>query len=352
MVKYIISMIAVGSIVFLGLAIDTQSRIQPARQAVPTGPTDIFANGRVEGASEELELLPQLHGRVAKLQIAESSPVAAGDVLLQLDDREYVHKVASARAQLQLAQAKLQRLVNGAQSEERKEATALLHAKQAELERARLNWNRIRQLRSQNAVTEQEADDHRMDVMALEAAVEAAQARDELLKAPARQDEVAMAQAAVDAAQANLEAAQLQLDRTKLVTPSAGLILMVNTEVGELTGPDATQPAIVLADTSRHRVRAFVEEYDAPRVGIGMTASVTADGVPGQVFRGTVTRLSPRMNHKHQFSNAPDEQYDTKTREVWIDLDPQDNSPLVIGLRVDVVIHASPPNTPPATRPN
>ena len=207
-----------------------------------------------------------------------------GDVLLRIDDREYRHEVALARADLQMAEAKLQRLINGARSEERREAEALWKAKAAELERARLQWNRVRQLREQSAVTEQEADNQRMDVSSLEAAVDAAQARYELLQAPARPDEVLMAEAAIDAAQAKLEVAQLQLSRTQLTSPVAGQILSINTRVGELVGPDTPDPAIVVADTGRYRVRAFVEEYDAPRVRTGMTVDVTADGIPDRVF--------------------------------------------------------------------
>ncbi len=337
MTKYIITIIAVVSILFLGLAIDTQSRPEPARSVLPAGPDVIHASGRVEGAGEEIELRTLLHGRVQRVNVGESSQVTAGDVLLSLDDGQYRHEVALARAELQMAEAKLQRLTNGARAEERKEATALLHAKQAELERATLSWNRIQQLRQQNAVTQQEADDLRMEVTALQAAVEAATARSELLNAAAREDEVRMAQAAVAAAQANLDAAQLQLDRTRLIAPADALVLVVNTQLGELTGPDSAQPALVMADASRYRVRAFVEEYDAPRVQIGMTATVMADGMPGKRFRGTVTRLSPRMHVKQHYSDAPDEQFDTKTREVWIELD-QDVSGLVIGLRVDLVI--------------
>ena len=107
-------------------------------------------------------------------------------------------------------------------------------------------------------------------------------------------------------------------------------------EVGELTGPEATRPVIVMADTSRTRVRAFVEELDAPRVETDMAASVVADGLPGNEFKGRVVRVSPRMGPKRLWSDRPAERHDTKTREIWIELEDADR--LVMGLRVDVVI--------------
>ena len=56
----------------------------------------------------------------------------------------------------------------------------------------------------------------------------------------------------------------------------------------------------------------------------------------GRNFTGRVARLSPRMSHKELWTNDPTERYDTKTREVWIELDEAEG--LLVGLRVDVMI--------------
>ena len=88
-------------------------------------------------------------------------------------------------------------------------------------------------------------------------------------------------------------------------------MLRVDAEPGELTGPEAPQPVIILADTRRFRVRAFVEEYDAPRLAVGLPARVTPMGCraassPAASPRsapyepqGTVER-SPRRAVRHQ----------------------------------------------------
>ncbi|MBN1909067.1 MAG: HlyD family efflux transporter periplasmic adaptor subunit, partial [Pirellulales bacterium] len=158
----------------------------------------------------------------------------------------------------------------------------------------------------------------------------------ELLNAPARPDEILMDKARIRAAQARLELARVELDRTKVRAPSDGQILDVEVEPGELTGPDVAQPAVVITDTSRYRVRAFIEEMDAPRVRQGMSVRVVADGLPGRALEGRVAQCCPRMGRKQLWSDDPAERYDTKTREVWVDLDSRED--LIIGLRVDVVI--------------
>ncbi len=334
MTRFFLLVGGVVVVVLLGLMLDAQSQIPVHRAEAPADPRSIFAPGRIEGATPQVELRFRLSGQVEELLVEEGQTVPQGAVLARLDDAEYEHEVALAEAELHVAEAELERLLNGARTQERTEARSLLEAKRAELERARLTWNRIRELSDRRAVSLQEADNQRTRVSSLEAEVAAAEARVELLEAPARADDVAVAEARIAAANARLEQAKVRLRWTELRAPTAGQILRVGFEAGELTAPDSLEPVIVMVDTSKYQVRAFVEELDAPRVRVGMPATVTADGLGDQEIRGRVVRLSPRMSRKSLWSDEPDESYDTKTREVWIEL--ERSEPLVVGLRVDV----------------
>ncbi len=331
--KTILFTLAATIIVAMGLAIDDSSRPSVAAPVSRTAPERIYAPGRVEGSTPQIELRPQLAGRVVSVLVKEGQYVNQGEVLLQLDNETYRHQVALAASQLALAEAQLQRLLNGAHAEQRAEAAALFRAKQSELQQAQLAWNRSKELLKNDIIPQQEADEKRSRVTALQAEVDAADARRKCLEAKARPDEVSMEESRIAAARANLDLARVQLDRTTLRAPRSGQILKVDVEVGELTGAEA---AIVMADTSRFYVRAFVEEMDAPRVEVGMTATITADGLPGKTLKSRIVRLSPRMSRKTLRSDKPSERYDTKTREVWLELTGADD--LVIGLRVNVVI--------------
>jgi multidrug resistance efflux pump len=90
-----------------------------------------------------------------------------------------------------------------------------------------------------------------------------------------------------------------------------------------------------MVDTSKYHVRAFVEELDAPRIKIGMPAEISADGLDERLS-GRVVRVSPHMTKKQLWSDRPTERFDTKSREVWIELDQSGDH--VIGLRMDVTI--------------
>jgi multidrug resistance efflux pump len=326
------------AIVGLSVAIDAQSRTPRERPVPDAGRRLICASGRIEGATPEIKLRPQLAGRVVKICVKEGQFVQAGEPLLELDDAQYALEVAVAEAELHLAEAQLQRLVHGAHGKQRAEAAALYRAKQAELERARLTWQRIEGLRSTQAVTGQEADNSRTLVAGLRAEVEAAEAHLQWLDCPARPDEVQIETARVEEARARWKLAKVQLERTRVRSPLKGQVLKTNIEAGELAGPDSPEPAIIVADTTHCRVRAFVEEMDARDVRVGMAARITAEGPRGQELRGHIVRLSPRMENKNLWNDHPAERLDTKTREIWIDLD---DSPSVVGLRVDVEIDPS-----------
>jgi multidrug resistance efflux pump len=343
MFRFVLIAAALTSVAALGVVIDSRATISPPNDHRPAERDCIFAPGIVEGVTENIELRPQLAGRVVDIQVQVGQTVAKGDVLLKLDDREHRQQVELAAAQLEMARSQLEQLENGAHKQERQQAAAEVRSRLSRLKQAQRSWERIERLRRESAIAQQQADDQQFLVEALTAEHEAAQAKFAQLDSPPRADEVRLARARIRAAEAELELAQINLDRCTLRAPTPAQILDLNTEIGELTGPAATRAPITLADTTRLRVRAFVEEYDAPRVTAGMNVLVSADGIPNQQFPGKVLQLSPQMSPKNLLNDQPAERVDIKTREVWIELappaKPHSTVGLVVGLRVDVVLN-------------
>jgi multidrug resistance efflux pump len=338
-----ISVLGVTVVAGASVMIDSGPR-QPAKQSEAAARQDtVFAMGRVEGATSEIALRPDVAGRIIEVLVHEGQHVEVGQVLLRLDDKQARQEVALAQAEVALGQAQLERLVNGAHQQQRAEAAALLQARMAELERVKNQWDRTRVLLESKAISVQEGDNQSALLASATKEAEAARARLELLNAPAREDEVRIDQARIQLAQARLELANVQLLHARLCAPRAGQVLKADIHPGEMAGPSSLEPAVVLADTSRFQVRAFVEELDAPRVRTGMKATLTAEGMPGRQFHGRVCRLSPRMTRKELSSDRPNERFDTKVREVWIELD--DAVPLVVGLRVDARIELDAPRS-------
>ena len=334
MTKYLVYAVLLTAMVGAVVLIDSRSvEYAPTAERLPASDT-IYATGIVEGATQDVQLRSEVSGRVLEVLVEVGDWVERDDVLVRLDNQRQTQQVAVSHAHLELAHAKLERLVNGAHQQERDRSRALLTAKQARLEQAERTWQRVQQLREQAAISQQEFDDQQGLVETLTAEVDASRAQLEQLEAPARVDELRVAQAGVAAAQADYELARIALEKTQLRASQRGQVLDLNVEPGELIGASSTSPAVVLADTSILRVRAFVEEIDAPRVQAGMSAQITADGLRGLTFTGSISSLSPRMSAKSIMSGSPNELYDTKVREVILDV--KNGQPLLVGLRVDV----------------
>jgi multidrug resistance efflux pump len=334
--KFVALALGLAAIGVAGYVIDAQSRVPYEPAKAPAESPRVFATGRVEGLTPEIELRVELAGRIDEVRCQEGQWVEKGAVLLGVDDAQYRCEVALATAELDLAKAQIDRLKAGSHREERQEAAALYREKTAELEKAQSMWRRVHGLLETKAVATQEADNWRSTVDALTAAAEALKARMALTEAPPRDVEIRIDQAHVQAAKAHVDQANVQWKRAKLLAPIRGQILKVDARVGEIAGPNSPHPAVIMADTTRFRLRAFLEESDAPRVEVGMPAHAVADGLPDHEFPGRVGRISPRMERKELWSDQPTERYDTKSREIWIDL--EGGKELVVGLRMDATI--------------
>jgi multidrug resistance efflux pump len=300
---------------------------------------EVAANGVVEGARPEVALRPEVVGVIKAIRFRENQPMRRGAVLVELDNECRKAKVASAKADLALALAQREQLQNGVRAEKRKAIRAAADARKANYEQARAEYERSQQLMPSRAVSREQAD--AAYYMMLRAKAQWQEAQDELalVEAPARADEMKAADAKVAAAQARLKQARAELAKTRLRAPYDGQVLQVFAEPGEMAGPATAQPVLLLADVSKRRVRAFVEELDVARVKVGQKATVTADGLPGRTFYGTVAVMLPRMGKRAPQSDTPGEYKDVYYREVLIDLDKADALPL--NLRVQTRIGAA-----------
>ncbi len=337
--KFMFLTVGFTLIAALGLLVGAQSQPMVAHVEPPLQLNTIYAPGRIEGASPSIELQTYHRGTIEQVLVREGDRIVDGQPLAVIDSAGFRNDIALARAELATANAELQKIQNGAHALEQQESEALYAAKLATLKRAELNLERVTRLRADGAIPQKEMDDQKSLVAAMRAETSAAQSRMDLLLAPPREDELDIARSQVTVMESKVASAELQLERATLRSPVVGTVLQVNIEVGELTGPNSTKPAIIVADTSCYHVRAFVEELDAPRITIGMAAEITADGLWGRKLSGKIVRVSPHMTGKQLWSDRPAERFDTKTREIWIELDQQEN--LVIGLRMDVTITRS-----------
>ena len=313
----------------------------PAGQAVlSNAPALVAAPGRVEPISEEIDVAAELPGRVREMLVDEGDRVQAGQVIARLEASEYEARVSSARASLAVAEAEYQRLLNGARTQERREARAAADQAHLVLRNAEAELTRRKGLAAEGVISKEELDRAERDTEVARARARELDERAATVDAPARDDERARAAANVQYARARLAEAAAQADKTVVRAPIAGTIVRRHKQQGESVSMDAPGAALLvtLADVSVLRVRVDVDERDVARLATGQRVFVTADAYGAKRFGGHVVRIGEILGRKNVRTDEPTERIDTKVLETLIELDPGVRLPL--GLRVDAFIDA------------
>jgi len=296
----------------------------------------IAAPGRVEAVSEEIRVSSELSGRLHSVPVEEGDRVRKGQVLAQIENEDYIARVAAAEATLAERQAELLRTVNGARSQERRAAEANLEAAKAVLENARREAQRRRNLADKQMVSRDEAERYERVYQVALAEYERASQEFSLIDAYARKEDRQRAEAAVAAARAQLAEARAYLEKTYIRSPLDGVVLRKLRHPGESVSTQFDSPVVTLGDDSTLRVRLDVDEADVARLRVGQAAFVTAEAYGTQRFTGHVMRVGRILGKKNVRTDEPSERVDTKILETLVELDSGQKLPL--GLRVDAYV--------------
>jgi HlyD family secretion protein len=100
-------------------------------------------------------------------------------------------------------------------------------------------------------------------------------------------------------ARTNLDLAQQRLDDARVVAPVMGTIIEKPVALGQViqSGTSAVgggTTIVKMADLTKVRARAMVNETDIGRVTPGQEATVVVDAFPDRVFRGTIEKIEPQ----------------------------------------------------------
>ncbi len=296
----------------------------------------IAAGGVVEPRGEERVLIPELGGRLKRVLIAEGDSVKAGQLVAEIDNAEHEAAALAARAQLAQRRAELERLVRGARREERDAVRAELDEAVAAETLAASELERRRAMLEKSQVSRETVDQAQANHDATKARRARAAAAHALVEAGAREEDLAIAQAQLEAALADVARAEALLEKTRIRSPIDGVVLKRDLNEGETVVALSPIPLARIGDLSRLYVRADIDELDLARVAVGQRAHATSDAFPGRRFAGRVESVSRRMGRRNAPSEDPTEKRDATILEALIALD--EGAELPIGLRVDVVI--------------
>ena len=285
----------------------------------------------LSSASEEIFIGASVTGVLKEIAVKEGDRVRRGDVLARIENDDLAASLGQAIAQVRLQEAELQRVMNGAQAAERREASAGVEAAEAVEKNAKAEFERERMLASASIASRVTLEQAQTQFEVAHQKYQEAVEKYNLVNDPTRDEDVAIAQAKLDAARAARDAAQAMLDKSVIQSPIDGTVLRVFRHPGELISVFMNEPVLSMGDISTLNVRAEIDEADIARVKPGLPVYVTAEAYGQQRFTGHVLRLGEVLGKKSLVTNEPGERTDSNVLEALVQLDAP--NPLRPGLR-------------------
>jgi HlyD family secretion protein len=244
----------------------------------------VTASGEIKPTTYT-NITAQGFGRIIDILVKEGDHIKKGDRLLLQEN-------VQANADVQAQGAMINSNQSGVQAADAsyKAAQADVILQQANLEKAKLDYDRGQGLFKDGLIPKQDFDQRKTAYDAAVASVDASKAR--VLAQKAQLEQV---RSQLDQSRAVLVRTKDVLQKTTYVSPINGIVSYLPVRLGEYVVPgiqNATGSFLMtLSDMSVVTSEVKVDETDIVNVRIGQEADVTIDAVPGKVFKGKVTEI-------------------------------------------------------------
>jgi len=249
-----------------------------------------------ETAAQTLEVSIEASGVIEAISSVEIKSKASGEVLfLGAEVGDFVDRGFTLA---QIDQRTANNIVDQAQSD--------LEAAKVRLTNAEAQYERGLELHTNSSISDKDFEDIKENY---------AQAKSTLVRT-----------------EVSFENAKISLDDTLVKSPISGTVISRPVEVGQvISSPTSAfgEGSIIMtmADLSKVRVRALVDEIDVGKVKIGQKVSIKVAAYRDKEFIGTVSKIEPKAYIQQNVTTFP----------VLIDINNEDNL-LLIGMNTDVVI--------------
>lgn len=311
----------------------------------------ILVSGNLELTQVDMSF--KTAGRIIELTVREGDWVKKGQVIARLDAAQLSHQrdrdeasvstaqsqyeqlqtaieyqratiesdIATRRAEVAQAQARLDDLLAGSRQQEIAQAQAGVTDARAWNDVAKSDWDRAQTLYSREDISRAQFDQARTKVESTAAQLKQAEERLALVMEGPRKEEVVAARAAVTRTQAAVATAeankielkrkqqelagrsaeiarnraqmgitQAQIDDTTIVAPIDGVILVKAAEAGEVVAAGTT--IVSIGDLDHPWLRAYINQTDLGRIHLGGTASLSTDSFPDKRYEGRISFIA------------------------------------------------------------
>ncbi|HEY3518087.1 MAG TPA: HlyD family efflux transporter periplasmic adaptor subunit [Gammaproteobacteria bacterium] len=226
---------------------------------------------------DRVAVTAELAEPVLRWDVAEGDRVEAGATVLELDARRQEARIAEARSDLAMSEARLAELTNGATIETIDAARANLARTRAAQEDAESEYTRVAELRKRELVAQSAVDQALAARNQRRAETSQADAQLRELTRGTRPEQIDQATAAVAAARAALDTLKLTRERLTVRAPRAGRIDALPFRAGDQPPVGAELVSMLVGDTPYARV--FVPAPRRTEIDVGTRFEIYVEGV-------------------------------------------------------------------------
>ena len=231
-------------------------------------------SGTIE--TDEVHVASRYGGRVEKIFARDGEVLTNGQVIVELD-------AAELRARREQAAALLAELEAGPRPEEISAAKNDWAALVAELEFARVEAARARELFADKTISEVDRDRAVSRAAALEKSAAAAKSRYDLLLAGTRPERIAQARA-------QLKEIEAQLREIRIGASTNSILEILSVRLGDVLAPNQEVATLVLPD--QLWIRVYVPQPWLGYLKLDQTVKVKVDSFPDKEFDGTIIQIN------------------------------------------------------------
>jgi RND family efflux transporter MFP subunit len=262
LMKKVVILIAVGGLAVAGyffwhhhkapVAATADNTTRPNTATIELRNIDfaVTAAGEI-GPDDMVSVRPEINGRISQLPVDIGDKVTKGDLLCALDDSDL-------------------------QSERSTQITQIEGAK-LQVEKAKRNFDRNKQLHEGHLVSQEVYDDSVTDFE--------------------------MSKNALELAEKTLSQIEVQISKTRIVAPLDCTVLTRPVSVGQAIsgsgGVGGGTEIMTIANLKEMIITAHMNQADVPRLRLGQAVDVEVEAVPGMKIKGAVERIAPQATIKN-----------------------------------------------------
>ena len=263
-------LIAMGIVMIIGIILLRETPdIQEVTATYPTYGTiekEFSTNGVLKPVTE-VKISSELSGEIIELHHEEGDSVAKGDLIIKINQENYISLVEMAQASL-----------NAVETQYR--------LKESQVRQSELNYRRYKKMYENRVISQVEFEEVNGELEI---------AREELKAAKYN----------VNRAIASLNEAKENLNKTNIYSPMNGTISAMNVEIGERvvgTSQMSGTELFRVANLDEFEVLAEIGESDIVHIAVGDSATIKMDAYPNHTFIGKVSHIANSAKSDNPFS--------------------------------------------------